>query len=156
MTITTLQIALESWSRIYLKGGDGHRSYCYLWQKPWHMKNIMGPLCSHRDFSGYNMSLLIALLSGKESTCQCRRRRFDPWVGKILWRRKWQLAPVFLPGKFHGQGRAGKPGRLQSMGLQRVEHDLGTKQQQSLQHFDVARVSMMTSDLWRRNLWFRG
>ena len=22
-------------------------------------------------------------LSGKESACQCRRHRFDPWVGKI-------------------------------------------------------------------------
>ena len=32
--------------------------------------------------------------SGKESTCQCRRHkrlRFDPWVRKIPWRRKWQL-----------------------------------------------------------------
>ena len=28
---------------------------------------------------------------------------FDPWVGKILWRRKWQPTPVFLPGEFHGQ-----------------------------------------------------
>ena len=28
---------------------------------------------------------------------------FDPWVGKILWRRKWQPTPVFLPGKSHGQ-----------------------------------------------------
>ena len=28
---------------------------------------------------------------------------FDPWVGKIPWRRKWQPIPVFLPGKFHGQ-----------------------------------------------------
>ena len=36
--------------------------------------------------------------SGKESTCQCRRHRFDPWVGKIPWRRKWQPTPVFLPG----------------------------------------------------------
>ena len=33
----------------------------------------------------------------------CRRCRFDPWVGKIAWRRKWQLTPVFLPGKYHGQ-----------------------------------------------------
>ena len=43
---------------------------------------------------------------GKESTCQCRRRRrcgFNPWVGKIPWRRKWQLTSVFLPGKSHGQ-----------------------------------------------------
>ena len=45
-------------------------------------------------------------LSGKESTCQCRRHRrcgFNPWVGKILWSRKWQPTPVFLPGKSHGQ-----------------------------------------------------
>ena len=28
---------------------------------------------------------------------------FDSWVGKILWSRKWQPVPVFLPGKFHGQ-----------------------------------------------------
>ena len=26
-----------------------------------------------------------------------------PVVGKIPWRQKWQLIPVFLPGKFHGQ-----------------------------------------------------
>ena len=30
------------------------------------------------------------------------RPRFDPWVGKILWRRKWQPTPVLLPGKSHG------------------------------------------------------
>ena len=27
---------------------------------------------------------------------------FDPWVGKIPWRRKWQLTPVFFLGKSHG------------------------------------------------------
>ena len=41
--------------------------------------------------------------SGKESACQCRRRVFDPWIGKIPWRRKWQPTPVFLPGASHGQ-----------------------------------------------------
>ena len=37
----------------------------------------------------------------KQSACQCRRHRrcrFDPWVGKIPWRRKWQPTPPFLPG----------------------------------------------------------
>ena len=29
--------------------------------------------------------------------------RFNPWGRKIPWSRKWQPAPVFLPGKFHGQ-----------------------------------------------------
>ena len=45
-------------------------------------------------------------LSVKEAACQCRRHRrcgFSPWVGKIPWRRKWQLTPVFLPRKFQGQ-----------------------------------------------------
>ena len=32
-----------------------------------------------------------------------KRPRFDPWVGKIPFRRAWQPTPVFLPGKFHGQ-----------------------------------------------------
>ena len=34
---------------------------------------------------------------------QCRKLGFSPWVRKGPWRRKWQPAPVFLPGKFHGQ-----------------------------------------------------
>ena len=41
--------------------------------------------------------------SGKEATCQCRRPGFYPCIGKILWRRKWQPFPVFLPGKFQEQ-----------------------------------------------------
>ena len=34
---------------------------------------------------------------------QCRRPGFDPWVRKILWRRKWQAIPGFLPEEFHEQ-----------------------------------------------------
>ena len=44
--------------------------------------------------------------SGKEPACQCtryKRSRFDPWVGKIPWRKAWQATPVFLPGESHGQ-----------------------------------------------------
>ena len=32
-----------------------------------------------------------------------RDEGFDPWVGKIPWRRAWQPTPVFLSGEFHGQ-----------------------------------------------------
>ena len=42
----------------------------------------------------------------KESACQSRRHKrykFDPWVRKISWRRKWQPTSVFLPGESHGQ-----------------------------------------------------
>ena len=31
----------------------------------------------------------------------------DPWVRKILWRRKWQPTLVFLPGESHGQRSLG-------------------------------------------------
>ena len=44
--------------------------------------------------------------SGKECACQCKRHRkhgFDPLIGKICWKRKWQSTPVFFPGQFHGQ-----------------------------------------------------
>ena len=34
---------------------------------------------------------------------QCKRPRFNPWVGKILCKREWQPTPVFLPGESHGQ-----------------------------------------------------
>ena len=34
--------------------------------------------------------------------CDCSHR-FDPWVEKIPWKRKWQPTPVFLPGKSQGQ-----------------------------------------------------
>ena len=40
---------------------------------------------------------------GKESACQCRRRRFNPWVGKILWRRKWQPTPLVSARESHGE-----------------------------------------------------
>jgi len=38
---------------------------------------------------------------------QCWRPGFDPWVGKIPWRRAWQPMPVYLPEEFHGQGSLG-------------------------------------------------
>ena len=43
--------------------------------------------------------------SSKEPACQCRthkRCRFDTRLGKIPWRRAWQLVAVFLPGESHG------------------------------------------------------
>ena len=38
----------------------------------------------------------------KKSACQCRLG-LDPWVGKMSWRRKGQLTPVFLPEKYYEQ-----------------------------------------------------
>ena len=55
-------------------------------------------------------------LRGKESTCQCRKCRFDPWAGKIPWRRKWQ--PSILAWEIPWTE---KPGELPSMGLQKSQ-----------------------------------
>ena len=42
---------------------------------------------------------------GKESACNLGDQGIDPWVGKIPWKREWKTpTPVFLSGKFHGQG----------------------------------------------------
>ena len=40
---------------------------------------------------------------GKESVCDAGDLGFEPWVGKIPWRRAWQPTPVFSPGEAHGQ-----------------------------------------------------
>ena len=61
-------------------------------------------------------------ISGKESACQYRRLgryRFNPWVRKMPWRRKWPPISVSCLGF----PRTGQSSRLQPMGLQRVGHD---------------------------------
>ena len=51
---------------------------------------------------------------------QCQRSGFDPWVGKILWRREWTTHSSILAWKIPWTE---KPGVLQLMGRQRVRHD---------------------------------
>ena len=48
-------------------------------------------------------------------------------VGKIYWKRKWQYTPVFLAWEILWTE---EPGRLYSLGSQRVGHDLETTKQQ--------------------------
>ena len=70
--------------------------------------------------------------SGEEFFCQSRRHRFDPWSGKIPWRRKWHPTPVFLPGKPQGQKSL-----VGSLGLQRkldmTEWEFTSKPQMGLE-----------------------
>ena len=73
---------------------------------------------------------LLWWLNGKESTCQCRRQGFHPWVRKIPWRRKWQPTIVFLPGKPHEQRSLA--GYSSGGGHKRVGHNLSTKQQRHM------------------------
>ena len=83
-------------------------------------------LCSYKIKSWQITSsvLCICICPGgsddKESHLQCWRLGFDPWVGKIPWRRERLPTPVFLPGE---SPWTAKPDRLQSMGSQRVRHN---------------------------------
>ena len=43
----------------------------------------------------------------KNSPANAGDTGFNPWVGKIPWRRKWQPTLVFLPGESHEQRRLG-------------------------------------------------
>ena len=52
------------------------------------------------------------------------RPGLDPWIWKIPWRREWQPTLVFLPGE---SPWTEEPGRLMSMGSQKVRHDWVTK-----------------------------
>ena len=59
------------------------------------------------DLSPYSLicmvSQVVLVVKNLPASARCERPWFHPWAGKIPWRRKWQHAPVFLPGKFHRQ-----------------------------------------------------
>ena len=97
-----------------------HFILCH-WRRKWHPTPVLLPGKSHgrrslvdgpwgcRELDMTEQLHFSGFPGGacdKESACQCRRckrRGFDPWVGKIPWRRKWLPTPVFLPGELHGQ-----------------------------------------------------
>ena len=73
-----------------------------------------GPLCikvastTSVSISSWRVYIILSREPGccKEPACQCRsykRLGFSLWVGKIPWRRSWELTPVFLPEESHGQ-----------------------------------------------------
>ena len=89
--------------------GDGHRVNEFLPRRELRRgkkKSRRDPWGCHCYCYGYGPeSHFPGDSSGKETTSQCRkykRQKFDPWVGKIPWRRKCQHTPVFLAGESHG------------------------------------------------------
>ena len=67
------------------------------------------PLMTTYSFGGFSLKeytqarIMASPVGQMVKNLQCGRPRFDPWVGKIPWRREWQPTPVSLPGKSHGQ-----------------------------------------------------
>ena len=90
-------------------------------------------------------------LSGKDSSCRCRRHGFNPWVRKVPWRRKWQPTPVFFPGKSHGQRSLVG---YSPWDHKRAGHDSGTKQQWG--KFVVAEAGDSFWACWILEVWCWG
>ena len=64
----------------------------------------MGRKSAKGNMYTYGLPRLALVVKSLPANAGDVRDRFGPWVGKIPWRRKWQLAPVLWPGKSHGQG----------------------------------------------------
>ena len=74
------------------------------------------------NLSGRAWASQVAQWSRIHPQCRSRRRhRFDPWVGKILWRRQWQTNPSSIRAREIAWTE--EPGRLQSMGSQRAGYE---------------------------------
>ena len=75
-----------------------------------------------------NLKFFIYLFSGlggkKKIWLQCRRPGFNPWVGKISLEKRTATHFSILTWRIPGTE---EPGKLQSMGLQRVRHDWATE-----------------------------
>ena len=64
----------------------------------WLLSDIHAPISIYVVFPGGTVAKnLPANAEDTRDVC------FDPWVGMLLWRRKWLPTLVFLPAKFHGQ-----------------------------------------------------
>ena len=116
--------------------------FCDFLFQSWKLLNVIGKIvfmclkewnsfnsCVTSDTDGsihcclYYIGLYILVFpdgsAGKESSCQCRRRRCDPWIRKIPWRREMLTHSSFLAWK----NSMDKGGYIQSMGSQRVGYD---------------------------------
>ena len=72
------------------------------------LKKILGPLLfvgTSSSIGGFPGGSVVknSPTNAEDSHKRHRRFRFDPWVWKTPWNRKWQLTPVFLSEKSHGQ-----------------------------------------------------
>ena len=76
------------------------KSFCYLQASMW-ISQWKLPLSDPMPYNGlpgwHRVKNSFLLMKEMQQT------RFDPWVGKIAWSRKWLRTPAFFPGEFHGR-----------------------------------------------------
>ena len=88
---------------------------CNRWPKYWKFSFSISPSNEYSGLISFRMGWLdlfsehLASAMGfpggsevKASAWNAGDPGFNPWVGKIPWRRKWQPTPVLLPGESHG------------------------------------------------------
>ena len=98
-----------------------HCTDCVSYFSPWEVPEGGGESWVEGEAVFLPVPLCLSVFPGGSEDrvlLQCGKPRFDPWVGKMPWRKKWQPTPVFLPREFYGQ-------RLASYSLWglRVGHD---------------------------------
>ena len=85
---------LAIWSLPFLNPACTSESsqFTYCWSLAWRILSM--------TLLAYSSALLVAQLV--KNCLQCGKPGFDPWAGKIPWRRERLPTPVFWPGEFHG------------------------------------------------------
>ena len=74
-----------------------------LWLCNYYSLNTIVSWLVNRKITELYISPRNTLVAQRVKSLQCGRTRFDPWVGKIPWRRKWQPTALFLSRKSHGR-----------------------------------------------------
>ena len=131
-TISSSVILLSSCPQSFSASGSFQMNQLFVirWPKYWSLSFNISPSNEHPGLISFRMdwcvsseSLLWVFLVAQmiNNPPAMQNPGFDPWVGKIPWRRRaWQLTLVFLPGESLWTE---EPSRLQFMGSQRVGYD---------------------------------
>ena len=93
----------ENWVRSLgwgdpLKKGKPTYASIMAWRIPWTVVRGVSQNRTQLNNFHFHWDSLVQIVK----SLQCGRPGFNPWVGKIPWRRNWQPTPVLLPRKFQG------------------------------------------------------
>ena len=110
LAIIYLQINQVIYGRAVYRGLCGKGAsivFFYLWHRVVCVIEISTSPQPAIDYFLFNTSISLSRASLVAQTVNnlsaIQEPRFDPWVGKIPWRRACQPTPVLLPGESHGQ-----------------------------------------------------
>ena len=102
--VTFPSMALQHYGQIPLQAVQDHNHWVFIdhvfsAQPERSSGRQESTMCFDVTLSYFGTSLVTQLV---KNPLQCWRPGFDPWVGKIPWRRERLSTSVFWPGEFHG------------------------------------------------------